>query len=402
MAKIPCSVSLLTLNAEEGLAECLDSLSAFEEIIVCDGNSTDRTVEIAKQYGVRVIKQYDTDELNVPCAMDKATVRERAMAASTFPWRFFMDADDTLSHEVVEEIQEIVTDPEPKHFIWRMPTRVFIDGRAILHEATYPSYQTRLVHESVGAHFKGPVHDHLVYDAKRFPVGTLKNYYNFHWSQERVANYWHYTYTYIQRELKTMGYHGMSIVGFLRWGVYFRLRIFLGYILWRLPRMYVRYGFKDSMPPRLEAIIAFQHLYLLIAGIGRFIASRYTSVFFYRLVTGGLGTLRRDFALTKWGAYGRVLDLGSGKKYWDYLQTARWNRRIPSTIHGLPSARFDTILHLENVEPVSTFLPRLLPLMSSGGVLIATAPDTPSRDEFASLGVHAIGKNLNLFRAVKK
>ena len=75
--KIPCSVSILTLNSANGLRACLESLKDFGEIIICDGNSTDDTRDIARSFGAKVIKQYDTDEPETRCDMDKATVRER-------------------------------------------------------------------------------------------------------------------------------------------------------------------------------------------------------------------------------------------------------------------------------------------------------------------------------------
>ncbi len=272
--KIPCSVSLLTLNVGESLISCLESLKDFEEIIVCDGNSTDSTREIAARYGAKIIKQYDTDEPNVRCDMDKATVRQRAMDASTLPWRFFMDADDTLSPEAVEEIRKITSDSSPTHFIWRMPTRIFIEDKEIKHEATYPSYQTRLTHHSVGARFKGPVHDHLIWDTKKFPVGTMQSYYNFGWPQERVDNFWRYQKAYARRELTVEKWNEATIASFLKWNIFWRLKIIAGYLLWRLPVMYLRYGFKDSMPLSLELQIVGYHFLLLFGSIEKYTTTR--------------------------------------------------------------------------------------------------------------------------------
>lgn len=351
-ATIPCSVSLLTLNAADSLAVCLEGLKNFAEIIVCDGNSTDGTQEIAARYGAKVIRQYDTEEPNVPCATDKAAVRERAMAASTLQWRFFMDADDTLSEEAVDEISAIVRDPAPRHFIWRMPTRIFIDGREILHEATYPSYQTRLVHESVGACFKGPVHDHLVWDTALFPAGTMKNYYNFQWSKERVAHYWQYLSTYVKRELKTADIHRASLRHFFYWGVYRRLRIILGYVLWRLPRMYFRHGFRDSMPLPIELQIVAHHIWILFGSATLFLTSRPWFVVVRELFSGtGLSRARAYLALRDFEAYGRVLDVAGSAdaRHWDYLQTRRWHRdTFAADTFSFPDRHFDTVLLLNN------------------------------------------------------
>ena len=39
--KINCSVGILTFNSEETLLKCLESVSDFSEIIICDGGNTD-------------------------------------------------------------------------------------------------------------------------------------------------------------------------------------------------------------------------------------------------------------------------------------------------------------------------------------------------------------------------
>ena len=53
MAKI--SAVLNTYNASQYLDRVLDSLSGFDEILVCDMESTDDTVEIARRHGCRVV-----------------------------------------------------------------------------------------------------------------------------------------------------------------------------------------------------------------------------------------------------------------------------------------------------------------------------------------------------------
>ncbi|OGC80272.1 hypothetical protein A2943_00140 [Candidatus Adlerbacteria bacterium RIFCSPLOWO2_01_FULL_51_16] len=344
--KIPCSVSLLTLNSARGLSACLESLKDFEEIIVCDGNSSDATQNIARAFGARVIKQYDTDEPETPCAMDKARVRERAMSSSTLPWRFFMDSDDTLSKEAVEEIRTIVSDSNPKHFVWRMPTRIFIDGREIKHEATYPSYQTRLVHERVGAHFRGPVHERLAFDEKKFPIGEMQNFYNFHWPRERVERYWDYLHTYAKRELQTAQYGTLS--SFLYWSVYRRIKTILGYLLWRLPAMYLRWGFKNSMPLSIELTIVRYHLYVLFGDIKNYFATRAWYVLFVETLRGkDLNRILGNLAVCHFEAYGRVLDVGGDghASYWRFLGQARWHN--VTTLDIDPKAKPDFLVDLE-------------------------------------------------------
>ncbi len=393
--KIPCSVSILTLNSAEGLRACLEALKEFEEIIVCDGNSTDNTQDIARAFGARVIKQYDTEEPNVPCAMDKASARQKAMDASTLPWRFFMDADDTLSPEAVEEVRSVTSNPNPKHFIWRMPTRIFIAGKEIKYEATYPSYQTRLVHESVGAHFRGEVHDRLAFDAHKFPLGTMHSYYNFGWPEERAANYWRYIGTYAKRELSVMRFSTLS--SFVYWEVYKRTRTILGYVLWRLPTMYLMRGFKDTMPISIELTIVRYHCALLVGSVKKYIATRVWVVMLLETLRGkDLNRILSNIAIREWEAYGRVLDIGGregSSSYWRFIRHTKWMRQTtldidaaskPDVVLNLetedipfPAGHFDTALlfnvleHLSNGKEV---LSKIATVLHPGGALIGVVP----------------------------
>ncbi len=259
--KIPCSVGILTLNSGQTLRKCLESVKAFAEIIICDGNSTDGTLEIAREYGAKIIKQYDSDAPNLSCVKDKATVRTRNMEAASHDWYFFMDSDDTLPAEITYEIQSIVQNPEPPYSIYRMPSRIYIAGRLIRHASVYPAYQIRLFRRSTGARFKGEVHDHIVFDKKKYQLGEMKSFYNFYWPAERAEHFWAYQKKYAEWEVEVMKFD--SFQAFLYWGIYRRLRIFFGFLLWRIPRLYFRYGFKDTMPFRYEFLVMWQHLYIL-------------------------------------------------------------------------------------------------------------------------------------------
>ncbi len=390
--KIPCSVSLLTLNSAEGLERCLNSLKDFEEIIICDGNSTDGTRAIAERFGAKIISQYDTDEPNTRCAMDKAAVRQRAMDISTLPWRFFMDSDDELSPEVSQEIRTIVALQNPTHYIWRMPTRIFIDGREVKHEATYPSYQTRLVHKSVGAHFKNPVHDRLAWDAATYPVGTMQSFYNFHWPHERVANYWGYLGAYARREIQTQEVQSFK---FLLWWSYRRIRTIAGYFFWRLPVMYLRHGFTESMPLSIELTIVRYHFALLFGVIGKYVRTRvWVEILVGTFQGKDINRILFNLAVTPYEAYGRVLDIGGGvnPSYWRYLQTRRWHRRIsvdlahtkPDIVTNLEDASLpltdgycDTALLfnvLEHINNRESLLGEIRRTLKGEGVLVGVVP----------------------------
>lgn len=360
-ATIPCSIAIITRG--EGLGPALEALHDFAEIIVCHGNPSQENLDLAKSFGATLVKQYDTDEPNLTCVTDKAAVRERAMQASTLPWRFFMDRDDRLSPETVEEIRAITTDPHPAHLVWRMPSRVFIAGREIKHYATYPAYQTRLVHEGVGAHFRGHVHERLEFDAHKFSVGTMRSSYDFHWSAERVKNYWNYSYTYALRELEASSFSTFS--SFLYWGVYRRSRTILGYVFWRLPAMYLRHGFRDSMPLSIELQTVAYHMVLLFGSVARYVKTRSWWIWAAEMLRGSRPrTVRRMLAARTAEIYGRTLVYGSAGEwstYERYLQKRRWHRvTVAHDQCELPKHYFDTIIVLDTNPHMKSILPEAL------------------------------------------
>lgn len=84
---LPISVNICTYNEEQDLADCLDKVFANRpaEVIVIDGGSTDRTVEIARSKGARVI---------VPGVKGLSSQRQAGIDAATQPYVAIIDGDD--------------------------------------------------------------------------------------------------------------------------------------------------------------------------------------------------------------------------------------------------------------------------------------------------------------------
>lgn len=84
------SVIINTYNSALHLAKVLDSVSDFDEVVVCDMESTDNTVEIAKSKGARVVtfpkKHYTYCE----------PARNFAISQARFDWVFVVNADELV------------------------------------------------------------------------------------------------------------------------------------------------------------------------------------------------------------------------------------------------------------------------------------------------------------------
>lgn len=172
--KIPCSVLVLTRNSEKNLARCLRNLTEFAEILVHDANSEDRTVEIAKSFGARILKQYDTDEKSVR-VKDFTEMRLRQRAEAKYDWVLYVDSDEYLDDGLIPEIRAILETATLKTIV-KFPRLPVIDGRVRTHGLWYPEIMPRIHNRTGGCTLKPGkvVHEKYVYDAS-FPIVITKH-----------------------------------------------------------------------------------------------------------------------------------------------------------------------------------------------------------------------------------
>jgi predicted Zn-dependent protease len=97
----PTSLCLIARNEEKALARCLASAAdLFEDIVVVDTGSTDRTSEIAAEFGARVIPFAWTD--------DFAAARNESLRQARGQWVFYLDADETLDDSNREKLRRLL------------------------------------------------------------------------------------------------------------------------------------------------------------------------------------------------------------------------------------------------------------------------------------------------------
>lgn len=172
--KIPCSVEILTRNSGKTLQRCLESVKDFAEIIVLDGNSADQTLEIARSYGCKIYKQYETDEPGI-IIKDYAEVRNKGLKLASYDWFLYVDSDEYLSPEVVEEISFIVQNSNPEAYVWWQPRKYVVDGKVVDCATTYPNQQIRFFYRTWIKEFIKPIHERVEIKFGA-PVGRLKNF----------------------------------------------------------------------------------------------------------------------------------------------------------------------------------------------------------------------------------
>ena len=130
------SVLILTLNEEQNLPGCLESVRWSDDVVVFDSYSSDRTVEIARAAGTRVIqRQFD----------DYGSQREAARTQVDYkhPWVLALDADERPDEDLIREMQGLAASRSP-HAAYRMRRKDHFMGRWVRHSTLYPSWFVRL------------------------------------------------------------------------------------------------------------------------------------------------------------------------------------------------------------------------------------------------------------------
>jgi glycosyltransferase involved in cell wall biosynthesis len=130
------SILILTLNEEQNLPNCLQSVQWSDDIVVFDSFSTDRTVEIAKSAGARVFQRRFDNEKHHREASLKLPFKH--------PWVYNPDADEITPPDLHDEIIKVVSDPNRKEVAYRVRFKTMFMGRWIKHSSLYPTWVVRL------------------------------------------------------------------------------------------------------------------------------------------------------------------------------------------------------------------------------------------------------------------
>jgi len=147
----PLTVTIITCNEEARLAECLDSVSFADEVLVVDSGSRDGTVALAESRGARVLRQ---DWLGYGAQKRFAVERAR------HDWVLCIDADERVSPELRRSIQAVLE--APKRQAYEMPRLNHFLGRPLRHGEGYPDYSLRLFHRGHAHWSDDPVHEKVI------------------------------------------------------------------------------------------------------------------------------------------------------------------------------------------------------------------------------------------------
>jgi len=115
---IPVTAIIPTYNEEDCISQALKSVEFADEIIVVDSFSTDKTLEIAKSFGAKIIQR----EFEYP-----ASQKNWAIPQAKHSWILLLDADEVVSGPLKLEIQTLLQKDEPiKSAFWIYRANFFL------------------------------------------------------------------------------------------------------------------------------------------------------------------------------------------------------------------------------------------------------------------------------------
>jgi glycosyltransferase involved in cell wall biosynthesis len=172
------SVAIVAMDEEANIGRTLASVRWADEIVLVDSGSRDRTCEIAREFGARVI---------VEPWRGYVTQKQYAIDLCTKDWILLLDADEEISPGLADEIRAVLSSPNPPNACW-IPRKNLFLGRWMKYGGFYPDPKMRLFRRGMAV-----VAGHDPHDRVDLKPGVKNNTFQF---KNAMIHYSYPTMTY--------------------------------------------------------------------------------------------------------------------------------------------------------------------------------------------------------------
>lgn len=174
MTKYPISCVIITKNEEDRLARTLESALWCDDIVVVDSGSTDKTLEIAKQYGARTFfREFDGYGMQ----------KRYASGLAKNDWVMNIDADEVIPEDLKQEILSLDL-ANSKYVAYGFALENIFLGKKLKFFG-HPDIHIRIYNQRYANFDSALVHEKVQTDGR---VLNLKGHVD-HYSYRDVANY---------------------------------------------------------------------------------------------------------------------------------------------------------------------------------------------------------------------
>ncbi len=224
------TVLLPTFNNATIVRDCLEAWKWADEILVVDSYSTDRTLDICREYGAHIIQhEY----------IQSAKQKNWAIPQGAHEWVLQVDTDERPEAGLCEEIQSVLNSSPNGTNGYRMPMKHHILGEWVSVANLYPEYHLRLFRRDTGRFEDKEVHARVIVPGQ---VQTLRHHLlhygmptisrqlanldrysryqademikrgkRFHWYQLALRPFAIFGYYYLWKRGFTAGYRGLVV-----------------------------------------------------------------------------------------------------------------------------------------------------------------------------------------------
>jgi len=242
------SAIITTLNEEQHIAECIESLLWCDEILLVDSFSTDRTPEIAQRFDkVRFVQR---------TYFGSAAQKNWAMDQVENDWILIFDADERCTPALQKEIEELLASGA-KHDAYTIKRRVYFMNRVIRFSGWQHDRVVRLVRRGTARYPNRRVHADMITRGRapmlrnpmvHFMTDSFDEYarriekYSFwgaaqNWKEGRKAGFpeifgrslWRFLRTYIFQLGILDGMHGLVFCMLQAYGTYLKWALLWGW-----------------------------------------------------------------------------------------------------------------------------------------------------------------------------
>ncbi len=183
MPRLKLSIVILTKNIKDKVRNCLESVKWVDEIVVVDGQSTDGTDEIAREYTDKVISSKFEGFGNE---------RNKGTEASSGDWVLQLDGDEVVTPEFRARIERLLKgDDDDGCVSFKFRRKNIFLGRVMMHGGWY-HYSSHFFRKGF-ARYEGDVHEKLVVNGKQGYLEEGVEHYPFYSVSELVIRQDRYT-----------------------------------------------------------------------------------------------------------------------------------------------------------------------------------------------------------------
>jgi|SRR3989338_2408312 len=186
------SAVIITKNEEYKIVHCLESIRWVDEIIIIDDLSNDRTVEISKKYGAKVIINESKGNFD--------NQRNIGIQNATGEWILQMDADEVVPEDTANKIREVIRNP--RDFVaFKLLRKSYFIGYPLKYAGSY-DYMLKLFKKGKAIYVGSSVHETLKVDGPIGVIGAEVYHYPFNSIRQVIERCNFYTDVESEDELK--------------------------------------------------------------------------------------------------------------------------------------------------------------------------------------------------------